>query len=201
MTVAPDDPGTQERASADRPLSVASDPQAMAALVAQHLPALEGYVQQQAGAVLRRREDAADLVQSACREAIEAIADGRVRFQGEAAFRSWLFGAALRKVQQRARYHAAAQRSPSAEVPVSRAEELFLSLRTPSLSAEEHEERHRFSAAFARLGQAQQELIVWAHLDGLSHAQIAERVGTTVGNSRVLLARAVARLSRLASSS
>lgn len=200
MANAPEDP----RAGSDvGPLvsrAGSGDARAVRGLIERYLPDLERFVDQQAGAALRRRESASDLVQSACREALEGLADGRFEYRGESEFRAWLFQVALRKVQQKGRFHGAERRSPAAEIDVSpsHAEQLFATLRTPSRSAEDREERRRFAAAFERLDAQQQQMIVWAHIDGLSHRQIAERLGASEGSSRVMLARALSRLAQLA---
>lgn len=178
----------------------AGDVQALHGLIEHYLPELERFVDQQAGAALRRRESTSDLVQSACREALAGLADGGFDYRGEPEFRAWLFHVALRKVQQRGRFHGAGRRSPAAEIHVSpsHAEQLFATMRTPSRSAEDREERQRFATAFERLDAQQRQLIVWAHIDGLSHRQIAERLGVGEGNSRVMLARALSQLARFA---
>ena len=53
-------------------------------------------------------------------------------------------------------------------------------------------------ALVARLPRKQREIVTLHHLDGLPHEQIAAALGTTVGNSRVKLARAMTELKRLA---
>lgn len=200
MAKPPEDP----RAGADVGMLVSrassGDARAVHGLIERYLPDLERFVDQQAGAALRRRESPSDLVQSACREALEGLASGRFDYRGEPEFRAWLFRLALHKVQQKGRFHGAGRRSPKVEIEVSpsRAEQLFETLHTPSRSAEDREERRRFEAAFARLDPQQQDLIAWSHLEGLSHRQIADKLGTSEGNSRVLLARALSRLARLA---
>jgi RNA polymerase sigma factor (sigma-70 family) len=176
------------------------DDTAVAGLLARFLPDVERYVRQQMGRALQARESPSDLVQSACREVLEGLAGGRFEYRGESEFRSWLFTTALRKVQQRGRFHAAERRSAAAEIAAtaSRAEQLFCTLRTPSRSAADREDRRRFAAAFAQLDDQQQNVIVWVHLDGQSHREVAQRLGVSEGNSRVMLARALSRLARLA---
>jgi RNA polymerase sigma-70 factor (ECF subfamily) len=176
------------------------DARAVHGLIERFMPDLERFVDRHAGLALRQRESPSDLVQSACREVLEDLAGGRFEYRGETEFRSWLFTMALRKVQQKGRFHAADCRALAAEVEASpsRADRLFQTLHTPSRSAEDREERRRFAEAFARLDAAQQNLIVWAHLDGWSHRRIAAHLGVSEGNSRVMLARALSRLARLA---
>lgn len=49
-----------------------------------------------------------------------------------------------------------------------------------------------------KLSTADQQIIRWAHLEQLSHREIAERHGITVGASRVCLARAMKNLRAIA---
>src|SRR5215510_13975884 len=75
------------------------DAEAVRALVEDHLPRLRAFVRLNCGAALRARESASDLVQSACRDVLANL-DG-FRWEGEPAFRSWLYTAAARKVADR----------------------------------------------------------------------------------------------------
>ena len=59
------------------------------------------------------------------------------------------------------------------------------------------EELDRFRAALDSLPDAHREAIVLHHIEGLSHAEIAERMQISVSYSRALLSRALARLARL----
>lgn len=171
------------------------------ALLLRWLPELRVHVQQHVGAALRLHESGADLVQSACREALESLRSGAFEYRGEAAFRGWLFQVALNKVRERGRYHAAAHRravDPIDPVDAEIAAALARSL-SPSQAAAQREDQERLLAAFRQLGPEQRQILQWAHFDGLAHREIAARLGTTEGNSRVLLARALARLAALAS--
>lgn len=170
-------------------------------LLQRFLPDLQAYVHKQMGKGLQTHESRADVVQSVCREVLDGLARERLEFRGEAPFRGWLFQAALTKIRQRARYHGADHRaavqsmSPSAP---ALAQALATSLRSPSRAASDREEQARLLEAFGRLEPAQQQLITWARLEGLSHREIGGRLGVTEGNSRIMLARALARLARLA---
>jgi RNA polymerase sigma-70 factor (ECF subfamily) len=174
---------------------------AVHALLARFLPDLEAYVRQQMGKGLQAHESRADVVQSVCREVLDGLAKERLEFRGEAPFRGWLFQAALTKIRQRARYHGAEHRAAVQPVSPSSpalAEALATSLQSPSGSAAQREEQARLLEAYARLEPAQQQIITWARLEGQSHREIATRLGVTEGNSRVMLARALSRLARLA---
>ena len=70
----------------------------------------------------------------------------------------------------------------------------YSGLCTPSRDAAAREELARAEAALARLSEEHREVIVLARIVGLSHAQIAEKLGTTEVATRSLLHRALARL-------
>ncbi|HVS17718.1 MAG TPA: sigma-70 family RNA polymerase sigma factor, partial [Planctomycetota bacterium] len=68
---------------------------------------------------------------------------------------------------------------------------------TPSGAASLREEVERVESAFDRLSDEHREVITLAHLTGLSRSEIAERMQRSEGAVRVLLHRALARLSGL----
>ncbi len=172
----------------------------LAELVIRFLPDLRAHVDRQLGPALQRREADVDIVQSACREALATLRDGGFEFRGDEAFRAWLFQVALNKVRERARYHGAEHRravlpmDPEATALVA----AMAAEPSPSQAALDREAQERLLDAFAKLDDTQRDVIRWARVDQLPHREIAARLGTTEGNSRVLLARALARLARLA---
>ncbi|MBK9387190.1 MAG: sigma-70 family RNA polymerase sigma factor [Planctomycetes bacterium] len=174
---------------------------AVRSLLERFLPDLQAYVDRQMGKGLREHESRADIVQSVCREVLEGLARERFAYRGEAPFRGWLFQSALSKIRQRARHHGAEHRAmvqPVSPTSPALAEALATSIGSPSREASDREEHARLLAAFERLEPAQREIISWARLEGLSHREIAGRLGTTEGNSRLLLARALSKLAKLA---
>ena len=66
-------------------------------LLERNMPALQAFIRLRMGNALSARESSSDVLQSVCRELIAAR--GHVHFDGEAAFRSWLYTAALRKIR------------------------------------------------------------------------------------------------------
>ncbi len=183
------------------------DPGAMHELIERYLPALDAYVARHAGGALLRKESRSDVVQSTCREVLEDLARGAFTWRGEPQFRQWLYEAALHKIQMKARRWQAQRRDADREVPLGghgsggsgpADDALAASATTPSGAAVDREERERFAAALARLEPEQRRLVEWSHFDGLSHKEIAERLGINEGHSRVLLSRALARLARFA---
>ena len=136
------------------------------------------------------------------------LVEERFEYRGEAQFRQWLYGAALHKLRNRHRFHRAGRRDAAREAsPPAREDErsrwnaLFATLATPSQDAVRREDEERLSAAIGALSERQREVIELVHLQGLSHREVAQRLGVDEAHSRVLLARAMARLARIASRS
>lgn len=173
---------------------------ALESLLERHLGDLESYVRKNMGAGLAQRESCADLVQSICREVLQN--QERFRFQGEPAFRKWLLQAALHKLIDRRRFYRARNRDQVArEADHSEAwriEEIAMLAKTlgsPSGEAMLREDIGRLSSALNRLAEADRGIIRMIHIDGLTHADVAERIGCTEPQSRGRLFLALARLS------
>jgi RNA polymerase sigma factor (sigma-70 family) len=174
-------------------------------LLVRYLPELQDYVARHASPLVRGQESVDDLALSVCREVLESLRGGRFRYQGEGPFRQWLYRAAVMKLLTRHRHWRAERRDPG-RAPVGAAEERSAGPvrvegrdeRTPSLDAIWSEELARFQAAFERLPERHQRVILLHQVEALGHAEIAERLGISEANSRMLLSRALGRLGRLA---
>ncbi len=176
---------------------------AIETLLGRFLPDLRRFLQRRAGPVILEHESGSDLVQSVCREVLERLADERLEYQGEAQFKQWLYRAAELKLKNRHRFYHRDRRDPGREegpVHDSLGEKLHQSLSSPSDRAARQEEIERLEHAFDALEPSARRIITLFHIDGLAHREIAERLGVTESHSRTLLARAMARLARLASS-
>lgn len=171
-------------------------------LLERYWPDLERYLARRAGGVRGAVESGSDLAQSVCREVLAHLRDQRLRFQGEAEFRRWLFNAAALKLAEKRRYWGADMRAGGRELQADSAddarERFFLSLCTPSADAMRREELARLRTAFDALEPDQREIIALSHFEGLPHATIAERLRISEAHSRVRLSRALARLATLA---
>jgi len=175
---------------------------AVDALLARHLPGLRSYVRRNVGPALLSKESSSDLVQSVCREVLGDVK--RFEYRGEAAFRTWLYQAALRKIIDRHRYYRAEKRDSAREAArpgsaVLTPDELAIlasSIHTPSRDAIMNEEIARLEQGFSKLAEADQRVIRLVYVEGLSHVQVAERLGCSEVNSRKQLSRALARLSK-----
>jgi RNA polymerase sigma-70 factor, ECF subfamily len=179
------------------------DREAVETLLERHLPALRRYVDRRAGRVVLERETRSDVVQSVCRELFDGLRAERFEYRGELEFKHWLYGAVLLKLSLRRRRWRAEMRDVTRESAIgadeSRAAEACepIDSRTPSVEAIRCEDLARLRAALAELPEHYREIIELAHVDGLSHKEIGERLGIRETNSRVLLTRALARLAAI----
>lgn len=197
MNAPPDDAGDDAGATPAIDLvarAQAGDAAAADELLRRNLPALRAYVRLRLGPALRARESASDIVQSACRDVLQNL--DQFHYDGEAGFRAWLFSAALRKIGDRAEYWGAQKRDIARETPADLAVvDVYRSFCSPSKAAMARETMERIERAFERLDDAEREIIVMARIVGLTHTEIAERLGLTAVGSRTRLFRALASLS------
>ncbi len=177
------------------------DAEAAGRLLEPHLGRLAAFVRLQSGGSLGKRESCADLVQSICRLALEGM--GAVEAPDEPAFRRWLYAVALNALVSKATFHQRARRDVRRELVESSlgAEALLRSyadLCTPSRKAMAREEVERIEEAFDQLTPDYRDVLSLRFVAGLSHAEIAERLGRSEEATRKLLHRARARLAMLA---
>ena len=180
------------------------DRAALDRLLELYLPELEAFVKKRAGKPLRAHESSADIVQSVCREVLlHAV---RFRHPSEVAFKQWLYTTALRKISSRVDFYRAQKRDRgqaeqfapgSVESAASQVFDFHQSFSTPSRQMMVREEVERVEGAFSQLSEEQREVITLAHVLGLSRAEIGERMNKSEGAVRVLLHRALARVSEL----
>jgi RNA polymerase sigma-70 factor (ECF subfamily) len=176
------------------------DPLAVDELLERYLPGLRAFIRLRAGKTLRAKESTADLVQSVCREVLQNA--DRFQYRGEAGFKSWLFTTALRKLSNRRDYYHAARRDADRESPLvghpdSRDEDLLAAygnLCTPSRGAVAREELERVERAFEELSDSYRDVILQSRVLGLSHQEIADASGRSVGATRTHLSRALSAL-------
>ena len=174
---------------------------AIEALVQRLWPDLNRFLKRRAGRLVLDQESGADLTQSVCREMLEGLASERFEYRGDAEFKQWLFRAAELKIKNRQRFYMRDCRAPDRQVALDGAlliQRLTSSSSSPSQVALRREELERLEQAFDQLDERSRTVTMLFHLRGLSHTAIAAELGIEVGHSRTLLARALARLSRLA---
>ncbi|MCB9881372.1 MAG: sigma-70 family RNA polymerase sigma factor [Planctomycetes bacterium] len=181
------------------------DERSVTELLARHLPRLRAFLRLRLSDRALAKDSVSDFVQSVCREClVEADA---FEYRSEAAFRHWLFTLALRKVQDRARYWHAQRRSVDREQSLSASsissdasiEERIGTLFTPSRDAAVHEEIERVHAAFEELPEHYRELLTMSRIYGYTNREIAELMGRGEDAVRMMLARALVKLSSILS--
>jgi RNA polymerase sigma-70 factor (ECF subfamily) len=170
---------------------VSSSASRVADLVTQYLPALRAFVRVRMGRQLRDREESCDIVQSVTREVLRQA--DRFEHGGESGFRRWLFTTAHRKISNRLTSQRAQKRGGgTADAPLP--EEIASPSATPSQHASARERHASVEAAFAALSEEQREVVVASRLLGMSHAEIAQRLGKSEVAVRKTLSRGLARL-------
>jgi RNA polymerase sigma factor (sigma-70 family) len=193
---APGDPHSLRSVTSPAP----RDPRLVEELLEKHLDGLKAFLRVRAGAAIRAHMGHSDLVQSVCREVLEGAAD--FDYQGEAAFRSWLYTAALRKIVEKTRRMTAAKRdvrklesADATGVVEGAVLQGYATATTPSLIAMGNEGAKKLEEAFDELTEEHREIITMARFVGLSHAEIAAQLGKSEENCRQLLRRALIKLS------
>lgn len=179
-------------------------PEALDALLERHLPGLRAFVRHRAGPLVRARERDSDIVQSVCRELVEGL--GGFRYEGEAAFRTWLYTAAKRKLADRDAHWRAQKRDVGREVSADDDGELdgasrerlmiecYHAFCRPSQPAIAAEQLGRIETALRALTEEQRELILMSRIFGMTRAEIAARTGKSEAAIRNALPRALAAL-------
>lgn len=189
----------EEQALVDR-LSRGDD-DAIEPLLERHLPGLRAFVRARAGALVRGREDDADIVQSVCRE----VLTHRERFTvpAEQGFKRWLYLSALRKIQNRREHWLAQKRDIGREAAVEGSHSDagllagYATLCTPSRELMAREAIERIEKAVDALPEDYREALTLSRIVGMTRAEIAEVMGKSEGSVRMLLSRAQARLVEL----
>ncbi|MEY2785642.1 MAG: polymerase sigma factor CnrH [Planctomycetota bacterium] len=168
-------------------------------LLQEHLGGLRAFLRARAGPAVRARLGDSDLVQSVCREVLEGAP--RAQFPNEAAFRGWLYTAALRKLVEKNRRITADKRDIRREQPIDAGTGddtgpivALASMVTPSVVAMGHESVRQLEAALDELSDEQREVLVLSRMVGLTHAQIAAQTGRTEEACRQTLRRALLKL-------
>jgi len=170
------------------------DAQASGALLQRYLPVLRAFVRLRSDRVLREREAESDLVQTACRQALQNL--GQFEWRDEGSFRHWLFALALNKIRNHRNMALAGkrdvrreQRDADGQLGVA-----YATMLTPTQELASRDAIARIESAIDGLPESYREVVILSRVVGLGSAQIAERLGKSEGAVRVQLSRALARL-------
>jgi RNA polymerase sigma-70 factor (ECF subfamily) len=182
----------------------AGDGQAFGQLFARHLRYLQRVVQLRLDPRLRVRVDPADIVQEAHLEALSRLAAYLER--PALPFRLWLRQIAVdRALKARRRHLGTARRDLGREVPLPERSSLILARRlttgdpTPSQQLGQEELARRLRQAVTQLPEADREMILMRHFEGLSNQEVACLLDLDPGTASKRHGRAMLRLHRILS--
>ncbi|MBP1635378.1 MAG: uncharacterized protein H6Q10_1952 [Acidobacteria bacterium] len=187
-------PSTQDESGHDLPLSELDDRRLVEACLGGRIDAFDVIVERHQRAIyhlcfrfVRRHEDAADLTQEVFLRAYRGLR----RFRGDATLATWLYriGVNLCLNQVAARR---VQETPIEEAPALRAAGF-----DPASQLMSAEAGARVRAAVARLPPKQRATLILRVYQDLSHREIAQTLGTTVGAVKANVFHALGNLKRL----
>lgn len=188
-----------QRASADLLRSSRDgDDRALQELVLRHYHRLRAFIRLRVDSRTRQRESVSDITQSVCLEVLRNA--DRFEYLGEAAFRSWLFTAALRKLRDRRDYHGAIKRDPGLEVPADAGDgagalaDVYRTSLDPQGAAQQAEFAELLESAFDHLSEREREALTLRSIAELPYDAIGTQMDCTPESARKLVQRARARL-------
>ena len=155
----------------------------------------------------RGKFDASDIAQQTLLEACRDLEQFRGGTESE--FLAWLRQILAHVLSHEIRrYRGTRQREIGREVSVEQSlaqssqrlgNMLAVSASSPSQQAMRHEQEIMLAEVLARLPDDYRDVLILRNLEGLSHEEVAERMGRGVGAVRTLWVRALARLRKEAS--
>ncbi|MEM7308682.1 MAG: sigma-70 family RNA polymerase sigma factor [Planctomycetota bacterium] len=174
----------------------ASATRSFGGLLAGAVPDLGRWIRLRRGTARLGGESIDDLVQSVCREALEA----RAGFEdlGDTRFRGWMRTLTERKLSDRVRHWSAvrreaARREQLAEPDVAASR----TARSPVDDAHRREAAGQLRDAIERLPRDQAAVLRLQVDEELSNAEVAARLGKSEGAVRILRSRGLARVGRM----
>jgi RNA polymerase sigma-70 factor (ECF subfamily) len=178
------------------------EPAAADLLAERYRPWLQLLARMQLESRFQGKFDASDIVQQTLLEACRDLP--QFRGQTEAELLAWLRQILAHVLgHEMRRYHGTQQRDVDREVSLEAAlaqssqrlgAMLAASGSSPSEGAARREQELILADVLARLPQDYRDVIVFRNLEGLSHEETAKRIGRSVGATKMLWARALARL-------
>ena len=170
-------------------------------LFARHLPPLRQFIEFRLDRRLQRRIDASDIVQETQLEAFRRFDDYCER--KPMPFHIWLRRNAYERLLNARRDHRAALRSVEREQPMPERSSVLLAqsikelFPTPSEALARREYRQCVAEALDELPPADSELLLMRHVEGMTHAQIAQVMDIAHATARQRYARALLKLERV----
>ena len=152
-------------------------------------------VRMRLGASLRGRLESRDILHEVLLRSVERI--GQFKGQDGATLMAWLARMAENEIRDQADFHGRQRRNASAEVPIERDGRLLpVPAALPSVVTQlvADEERARLERALEALPPDHRDVIVLRKLEECSWSEVAARMNRTEDACRMLLARAMVRL-------
>jgi RNA polymerase sigma-70 factor (ECF subfamily) len=180
----------------------AGDPEALGRLLARHTPYLQRFVELRLDPRLRARLDPSDVVQDTQMEALRRLP--RYLERPPMPFRLWLRQLALNRLRNLRRDRAfTARRSVYREVPLPEgsaaefARQFLAPGSSPSQRLSREELARRVRQSMARLAEADREVLLLRHFQGLSNQEAGDLLGISPDGVSKRYGRAVLRLHKL----
>jgi len=174
------------------------DRAAMNALYERYSQRVLVIVRSRLGQRLRRKMESCDLVQSVLLASFRDF--NKFEYRGEKAFLRWLSRIVENRIRDKRDFFSARKRDVAREEPLEREERresrfIAGSEPTPSRRLVLSEQLLQLERAMDRLPSEYREIIIRAKHEGMSLEEIAEAMGRSKDAARMLLARALTRLS------
>ncbi len=151
---------------------------------------------------LRSKLDSVDVVQDVLVLALDGLKD--FTYENEGDFLRWLSRIAENKLRDHLDRFFAEKRDVRREIPFYRKGETtaggyvepdgLVDETTPSVVVSKKEQLDRLEKAMDQLKPEQRQVVVLSRIEGLSHAEVAERLGKSTGAVAMLLSRALVAL-------
>ena len=173
------------------------DQLALSALVARDLPWLQTEVRRRMGAELRARTDADDIVQQAL---LTVMRDGPRFLVGDCDhYRALLLRIVENTIRKQIRLHRQQRRAAAREEPLPSGSVVALqaSVTRPSAVADRNERRAWVQLALELVAEPDREIILLRQWEGLTFAEVGEKLSLSEDACRMRFERAVARLARV----
>jgi RNA polymerase sigma-70 factor (ECF subfamily) len=181
--------------------------QALDALYRRCVERVHTIVRLRLGRELRSKLDSWDIVQTVLLASLRDLPQFEYKTEGD--FLNWLSKIVENRIRDKIDYYHAARRDVAREQPLDAAS-LDSSTSggspalpdkhasTPSQNVRAREEMDRLEKALDALSPEHREVVILARYEGLSYQEIGEQLGKSPEAVRMLLARALSNLSRLA---
>jgi RNA polymerase sigma-70 factor (ECF subfamily) len=181
------------------------DVAALAEYIDAHRQPLLAFIERQLGMALRRKVEVEDVLQELSVEAVRALPEADL---GDRNVFGWLCQIAERRIiDAHRRFFGAQKRDAGREVPLGTPggdtehgaiiDLLVASMTTPTQALSRNMKEVQLLEALATLPEEQREALRLRYVDGLASKDIAARLGKSDGSIRVMLSRALSRLSQI----